>query len=197
MIASTGRYGGTYGHFDIAVHFCNWLSSEFYVHFVKQFRVFNQTLRAGDQWDLRRQLAKANYHIHTDAIRENIVPMLDWNTKREAIFFASEADLLNTVVFGATAKQWKAANADKKGNIRDSATVEELQVLANMESLNAALIAQGFNQEERFAILTKRTERETEILKAAKAMEEVKSLEKSKSKEPKKITQKSENQTLF
>jgi hypothetical protein len=178
ITSKAGRYGGTFAHFDIAINFCNWLSAEFYVHFVKQFRLYNEAVKISDRWDLRRQLAKANYHIHTDAIRENLVPQLDWQTKRESIHFASEADLLNMAIFGITAKQWKAANPEKKGNIRDDATTEELQVLANMESLNAALMSQGFNQEERLAILTKRAEREVEVLNASKAMQEVKKLEK-------------------
>jgi len=182
LTSNTGRYGGTYAHLDIAINFCNWFNVEFYLYFVKEFRLLKEAeeARLGKKWDLRRELAKANYAIHTDAIRENIVPMIDWRTKREAIFFASEADLLNVAVFGTTAKQWKAANPESKGNLRDSATVEELQVLANMESLNAALIGQGFNQVERLSILAKRAEREVEVLKETKAIQAMKKIEAKK-----------------
>ncbi len=176
--AAAGRYGGTFAHFDIAIHFCNWLSPAFYVHFVKQFRELKESeaTRLGEQWDLRRELAKGNYFIHTDAVRTNIVPLLDWNTKRESLYFASEADLLNLAVFSTTAKQWKAANPEAKGNLRDAASVKELQVLANMESINATLIEQGFTKEERLAILTRRAERELIILEEVKALQEVKKL---------------------
>ncbi len=178
--SSRGRSASTYGHSDITLHFCYWLNPIFQLYLLKEFQRLknDEAKQLGQVWNLRREIAKANYHIHTDAIREHLVPQLDWRTKRESIFFASEADLLNTVVFGMTAKQWKTANPEAKGNLRDSATVEELQVLANMESLNAAMISQGFNQEERFSVLAKRAEREVEVLKAAKAMEGVKKLEK-------------------
>jgi hypothetical protein len=118
----------------------------------------------GLTWNLRRELAKANYPIHTEAVRTNLVPMMDWNTKREGVHFANEADLLNLAVFGTTARQWREANPDAKGNIRDAATEQELQVLSNMESANALLIDNGFNKEERFAILSKRAARELDIL---------------------------------
>jgi hypothetical protein len=176
--STAGRYGGTYAHFDIAIHFCNWLSPAFYVHFVKQFREMRESeaARLGKQWDLRRELVKGNYFIHTDAVRTNIVPVLDWNTKRESLYFASEADLLNLAVFGTTAKQWKTLNPDAKGNLRDSATIKELQVLANMESINATLIEQGFTKEERLVILSRRVERELTILEEVKALQGVKKL---------------------
>ncbi len=176
--SSAGRYGGTFAHFDIAIHFCNWLSPEFYAYFIDQFRQLKESeaARLGEQWDLRRELAKGNYFIHTDAVRTNIVPILDWNTKRESLYFASEADLLNLAVFSTTAKQWRAANPEAKGNLRDAASIKELQVLANMESINAALIEQGFTKEERLAILARRAERELIILEEIKALQEVKKL---------------------
>ncbi|MBK8566797.1 MAG: KilA-N domain-containing protein [Saprospiraceae bacterium] len=177
--SSAGRYGGTFAHFDIAIHFCNWLSPEFYAYFIDQFRQLKESeaARLGEQWDLRRELAKGNYFIHTDAVRTNLVPVLDWNTKRESLYFASEADLLNLAVFGTTAKQFKALNPDAKGNLRDAASVKELQVLANMESINATLIEQGFTKEERLSILTRRTERELTVLEEVKALQEAKKLE--------------------
>jgi KilA-N domain len=177
--STAGRYGGTFAHFDIAIHFCNWLSPAFYVYLVKQFRQLKESeaARLGEQWDLRRELAKGNYFIHTDAVRTNLVPVLDWNTKREGLYFASEADLLNLAVFGTTAKQFKALNPDAKGNLRDTASTKELQVLANMESINATLIEQGFTKEERLSILTRRAERELTVLEEVKALQEVKKLE--------------------
>ena len=181
--SKAGKYGGgTFGHSDITLHFCYWLNPIFQLYLLKEFQRLknDEAKQLGQVWNLRREIAKANYYIHTDAIRENIVPMIDWRTKREAIFFASEADLLNVAVFGTTAKQWKAANPESKGNLRDSATVEELQVLANMESLNAALIGQGFNQVERLSILAKRAEREVEVLKETKAIQAMKKIEAKK-----------------
>jgi KilA-N domain len=176
--ARAGRYGGTYAHPDIALHFANWLSPEFYVYLIKEFQRLkdDEAERLGLTWNLRRELAKANYPIHTEAVRTNLVPMIDWNTKREGMHFANEADLLNLAVFGTTARQWREANPDAKGNIRDSATEQELQVLSNMESANALLIDNGFNKEERFAILSKRAARELDILGEVKAAQGLKKL---------------------
>jgi hypothetical protein len=176
--SKSGRYGGTFAHSDIATNFCNWLSPEFQVYFIKEFKRLkeDEAERLGLTWNLRRELAKANYPIHTEAVRTNLVPMMDWNTKREGMHFANEADLLNLAVFGTTAKQWREANPDAKGNIRDSATEQELQVLSNMESANALLIDQGFNKEERFAIMSKRAARELDILSEVKAAQGLKKL---------------------
>lgn len=178
LISKSGRYGGTFAHSDIATNFCNWLSPEFQVYFIKEFKRLkeDEAERLGLSWNLRRELTKANYPIHTDAVRTNLVPLIDWNTKRESFHFASEADLLNVVVFGTTAKQWKAANPEAKGNLRDSASIKALQVLANMESINAALIEQGFNKDERLTILTRRAERELAILEESKALQSPKRL---------------------
>ncbi|MEK7258129.1 MAG: KilA-N domain-containing protein [Bacteroidota bacterium] len=173
----SGKGGGTWAHKDIAINFCYWLSPTFQVYLIQEFQALKeqQASLEGKRWDLRRELAASNYFIHTDAVRENIVPMLEWNTKREGLYQASEADLLNLAVFGTTAKQWKALNPDAKGNLRDSATVNELRVLANMESINATLIEQGFTKDERLAILTRRVERELPILET-KALQEGKRL---------------------
>jgi KilA-N domain len=178
LTSKSGRYGGTFAHSDIATNFCNWLSPEFQVYFIKEFKRLkeDEAERLGLTWNLRRELAKANYPIHTEAVRTNLVPMIDWNTKREGMHFANEADLLNLAVFGTTAKQWREANPDAKGNIRDSATEQELQVLSNMESANALLIDNGFNKEERFAILSKRATRELDILAEVKAAQTLKKL---------------------
>ncbi len=178
IISKSGRYGGTLANSDIALNFCYWLSPSFQVYFIQEFqRLKEQEAGAlGLSWSLRRELAKANYHIHTDAVRSNLVPLMEWNTKKESLHFASEADLLNLAVFSTTAKQWKTLNPDAKGNLRDSASVKELQVLANMESINAALIEQGFTKEERLAVLSRRAERELTILEEVKALQEVKKL---------------------
>ncbi|MBK9018181.1 MAG: KilA-N domain-containing protein [Saprospiraceae bacterium] len=124
IFSNAGRYGGTYGHKDIALQFATWISPSFYLYLIREFDRL-KTVEAealGLSWNLRREISKANYVIHTDAVRTNIVPVLDWNTKREGLYFASEADLLNLAVFGTTAKQWKVANPEAKGNLRDGAS---------------------------------------------------------------------------
>ena len=178
ITSKAGRYGGTYAHQHIALNFCYWISPEFQVYFIQEFERLKQeeAEQEGLSWNLRRELSKANYPIHTDAVRENLVPLLDWNTKRESLHFASEADLLNMAVFGITAKQWRETNPDAKGNIRDAATEVQLQVLANMESTNATLINMDFSREERFASLSQRAARELEILATSKAAEQLKKL---------------------
>lgn len=145
--ARPGRYGGTFGHLYIALHFANWMEVGFYLQFidgyVKMIAQLNPSL------DVQRIIAKANYHIHSASVRENLVPMLDWNTKREVFYQASEADLLNLIVFGMKAREWRAANPDKKGNLRDHATKLELVVLSNLEAINAMLIEDGIDKKTR------------------------------------------------
>lgn len=177
LVTKKGRFGGTYAHRDIAVQFCTWFNASFYLYFVKEFQrlKIEETATLEDkEWDLRRELSKRNYFIHTDAVRENRVPMLEWNTKREAIYFASEADLLNKAVFGKTAQEWRISNPDKKGNMRQYATTTELEVLANLESNNATLLEMGYTQNERFSILTKRAKRELDILTDLKKVKQLK-----------------------
>jgi hypothetical protein len=150
ITVKAGRYGGTYAHKDIAFHFAMWLSPEFQIYLIKEF----QRLKSdeGDrnklEWNFQRTLAKVNYHIHTDAIKENLIPE-EITRNQAAIIYANEADVLNMALFGKTAKQWRDANPDKKGNIRDFANLEQLVVLSNMESTNALLIHQGLTQSER------------------------------------------------
>lgn len=145
--ASTGRYGGTYAHSDIAFEFGMWISAEFKIYLIKEF----QRLKADEndrlklEWNLQRTLAKVNYHIHTDAIKENLIPK-ELNKAQISLVYANEADLLNMALFGFTAKQWRDANPDKDGNVRDYATIEQLVVLSNLESINAVLINQGLPQ---------------------------------------------------
>ena len=143
MISKQGKNGGTFAHKDIAFEFVSWVSSAFKLYFIKEFQRLkdDENSRLNLEWNLQRTLAKVNYHIHTDAIKENLIPREI--TKQQASFvYANEADLLNVALFGITAKEWRDNNADKTGNIRDYATLEQLVVLSNMESINALLIGQ-------------------------------------------------------
>jgi len=154
--AKTGRYGGTYAHSDIAFEFGMWISAEFKVYLIKEFKRLkeDESSRLNLEWNLQRTLSKVNYKIHTDAIKENIVPTLV--SKSQIIFiYANEADLLNVALFGITAKQWKDASPTAKGNMRDEASIEQLVVLSNMESINALLIEQGLSQKDRLIQLNK------------------------------------------
>jgi len=148
--ATTGRYGGTYAHLDIAFEFGMWISPEFKIYLIKEFQRLkdNENDRLKLEWSFQRTLVKVNYHIHTDAIKQNLIPeTLDKN--KINFVYANEADLLNVALFGQTAKQWRTENPDLEGNIRDAATIEQLVVLSNLESLNAVFIHQGQSQSER------------------------------------------------
>ena len=156
MIAKSGRYGGTYAHKDIAFHFAMWLSPEFQIYLVNDFqRLKNEENdRLKLEWNLQRTLAKVNYRIHTDAIKENLIPVEI--TKHQAGFvYANEADLLNVALFGITAKEWRENNNNEKGNIRDYASIEQLIILSNLESINSILIKQQLKQNERLIQLNK------------------------------------------
>jgi len=158
IVSKTGRYGGTFAHRDIAFEFATWLSAEFKFYLIKEFQRLKQdeNNRLKLEWNFQRTLAKVNYQIHTDAIKENLIPQEI--TKQQASFvYANEADLLNVALFGITAKEWRDRdyNPDKSGNIRDYATLEQLVVLSNMESINALLIRQGLSQSERLIQLNK------------------------------------------
>ncbi len=156
LIVKAGRYGGTYAHKDIAFHFAMWLSPEFQIYLINEFQRLkdDENNRLKLEWNIQRTLAKVNYHIHTDAIKENLIPQEI--TKQQASFvYANEADLLNVALFGITAKEWRENNPKKDGNIRDYATLEQLVVLSNMESINALLIGQGQSQNERLVQLNK------------------------------------------
>ena len=157
IISKAGRYGGgTFAHRDIAFEFGSWLSPEFKLYLIKEF----QRLKADEndrlklEWNLQRTLAKVNYHIHTDAIKENLIPK-ELSKSQTSFVYANEADLLNVALFGITAKQWRDANPNAEGNIRDMATIEQLVVLSNLESINAVLIHQGLGQSERLIQLNK------------------------------------------
>jgi KilA-N domain len=150
ILSKSGNNGGTFAHRDIAFEFASWISAGFKLYLIKEFQRLkaeeNNRLQLG--WNLRRTLAKINYRIHTDAIKENLIPQL-LTKKNAAAVYANEADLLNMALFGKTAGQWRQANPHAEGNIRDHATIEQLVVLSNMESINALLIGQGLSQGER------------------------------------------------
>lgn len=150
LIAKAGRYGGTYAHKDIAFEFASWISPKFKLYLIKEFqRLKNDEIEKHKLgWDIKRTLVKMNYHIHTDAIKNNLIPP---NIAKNKIHFihASEADLLNIALFGKTAKQWSEQNPKLEGNMRDYATAEQLVVLANLESLNAQFIKDGLEAEDR------------------------------------------------
>lgn len=146
--AKAGRYGGTYAHKDIAFEFGMWISPEFKIYLVKEFQRLKNEEQKQLGWSAKRELAKINYHIHTDAIKENLIPA-ELTAVQTSIVYASEADVLNMALFGKTAREWREENPDKKGNIRDYATINELICLSNMENINAVLIADGMPQSER------------------------------------------------
>ena len=154
IISKSGRYGGTFAHSDIAFEFASWISAEFKLYIIKDYKRIksDENSRLSLNWNLNREISKLNYRIHTDAIKENLLPP-DLLPTQISFTYASEADLLNVVLFGKTAKQWRDTNPDKKGNIRDDATLNQLLVLANMESYNAILIEQGKIQSDRLIIL--------------------------------------------
>ena len=160
--AKTGRYGGTYAHEDIAFEFGMWISPEFKIYLVKEFQRLKAQEQQALEWSAKRELAKVNYRIHTDAIKENIVPTL--TDEQLKYVYADEADLLNVALFGKTAGQWRKENPTLKGNIRDYATIEQLLVIANMESLNAYLIEQGISQPERLKQLNNMARSQLRVL---------------------------------
>ncbi len=150
--SKAGRYGGTYAYRDIAYHFGMWISPKFQLLLVKEY----QRLKTEEQrllgWSAKRELSKINYRIHTDAIKQNLIPM-EVTPMQASIIYANEADVLNVAMFGMTAKQWREANPELKGNIRDYATINELICLSNMENLNAVFIEQNMTQRERLVKL--------------------------------------------
>ena len=150
----SGRYGGTYAHKDIAFEFGSAISPVFKLYLIKEFERLksNEQKAISTKWDFQRYLAKVNYHIHTDAIKDYIIPQIISN-KQRSFTYADEADLLNVALFGKTASEWRAENQNAKGNIRDSATLEQLVVLSNLESINALLIKNGISQPERLTQL--------------------------------------------
>lgn len=175
IVSNTGRYGGTYAHKDIAFEFASWISVEFRLYLIKEFQRLkeDENRRLSLSWNLNRTLSKLNYHIHTDAIRELLIPALI-SPERAAIMYASEADVLNVALFGQTAKEWREKNLDKDGNIRDYASIEQHLVLANIEGMNAELIRIGLLQSERIARLNEMAIRQIKVLIAVPALKQLK-----------------------
>lgn len=166
MISKSGRYGGgTFAHKDIAFEFASWISAEFKLYLIKEFQRLkeDENSRLKLEWNLSRTLAKVNYHIHTDAIKNNLIPPVVSNIKQNFIY-SNEADILNVALFGRTAKEWRDENPEKEGNIRDYATIEQLIVLTNLESLNSVLIKQSINANDRIKLLNKTAIEQMRIL---------------------------------
>ena len=168
LITKSGRYGGgIYAHMDIALEFASWISPEFKLYIIKDYKRLKTSesshLTLG--WNLNREIAKLNYRIHTDAIKDNLIPP-ELTSTQIANTYADEADLLNVALFGQTAKQWREVNSRKKGNMRDEATLQQLLVLANMESYNAVLIQQGKLQSERLLLLRELAVKQMQTLEA-------------------------------
>jgi hypothetical protein len=163
ILVKAGRYGGTYAHRDIAFHFAMWLSPEFQIYLVKEFQRLQETEQKQLGWDVKRNLTKINYRIHTDAIRAHLIPP-ELSGKQTSLIYASEADVLNMALFGRTAKDWRDANPNEKGNIRDQANASQLVCLANLENLNALFINEGMPQPLRLQKLNRIAIEQMEIL---------------------------------
>jgi hypothetical protein len=171
IISSPGRYGGTFAHKDIAFEFASWISVEFKLYIIKEFQRLKEAESSQQslQWSVQRAISKINYHIHTDVIKENLIPSS--LTKEQAKFiYANEADLLNVALFGLTAQEWKRQNPTKEGNIRDQASLEQLVILSNMESINALFIQQNVSSEERILKLNQVAISQMKSLLTAKGM---------------------------
>ena len=166
IVSKSGRYGGTYAHSDIAMSFATWISPEFQLYIMKDYRRLktDENSRLSLNWYLNGEISKLNYRIHTEAIKENLIPP-ELTPAQVAYTYANEADILNVVLFGKTAKQWKDENPEIKGNMRDVATLNQLLVLANLESYNAVLINQGKKQKERMELLRQLAVQQLQTLK--------------------------------
>ena len=156
IVSKSGRYGGTFAHKDIALEFASWISIEFKLYVIKEFQRLKEEENNREKldWNLQRTISKINYKIHTDAIKENLIPK-EISKTQASFVYASEADILNVAIFGKTAKEWKEEALENLGNIRDEATIEQLVVLSNLESINSLLIQQNLPQNERIIQLNK------------------------------------------
>lgn len=169
ITSKSGRYhGGTFGHQDIALEFCSWLSPIFKLYLIREFQRLkieeNKALEQAFDWNVKRLMSKVNYVIHTQAVREHLIPPRLQNTQTEGLYYANEADVLNVALFGSTAKDWRLNNPAAKGNIRDHATPEQLLVLSNLQSLNARLLKWKIPNDKRLQILNETAIEEMEIL---------------------------------
>jgi hypothetical protein len=163
IMAKAGRYGGTYAHKDLAFEFASWVSPQFKLYLIREFQRLKDEEQKLIGWTAKRELSKINYRIHTDAIKENLIPA-EVTREQAAMKYADEADVLNMAMFGITAKQWRDANPDKKGNIRDYASINELICLSNMENLNAVFINDGMSQSDRLIKLNQIAIQQMKIL---------------------------------
>lgn len=166
IISKPGRHGGTFAHTDIAFEFASWISPEFKLYIIKEYQRLKQdeNSQLNQNWNLKRELAKVNYRLHTDSIKEHIIPTKLTEIDRKFVY-ANEADILNLALFGSTAREWKSKNPDLKGNMRDNATIAELLVLSNLESYNSIMISQGIPQSERLEKLNEEAIRQMENLR--------------------------------
>jgi hypothetical protein len=177
LISSSGKYGGTYAHRDIAFEFASWISAEFKLYLIKEFQrlVDSESTRQNLEWSVSRTIAKINYRIHTGSIMANLIPK-ELTNQQKSLTFACEADYLNIALFSQTAKDWREQNPDKSGNIRDYASLEQLIVLSNMESLNAEYIKSGFSQLERLEKLNRMAIEQMQVLTGEYGLKELKKL---------------------
>ena len=183
IVAKTGRYGGTYAHKDIAYHFGMWLSPEFNLLVIKEFQRLKEieNNQYNLEWNVKRVLSKVNYQLQTDAIKNYILPNKD-ESMREEWVYADEADILNLIMFGCTAKKWRALNAERANageNIRDMASINELNIISNLESLNATLIKQGVSKNKRIEVLSQTAKEQRELLDKYDYMKSIKKLDAS------------------
>ena len=181
IIPSSGKYSvGTFAHPDIAFEFASWLNVEFKLYLITEFERLkqNESYQNKIEWSVRRELAKTNYRIHTDSIKENIVPTL--TEKQKLYVYANEADILNVALFGMTAKEWKDKNPTLDGNMRDYANILQLVILSNLENLNSEMISQGLEQKVRLERLNNIAKKQYSILQDSKGIKKIEALEKKK-----------------
>lgn len=176
IISKSGKNGGTYAHPDIAFEFASWISPEFNLYLITEFERLkkNESYQKKINWSVRRELAKTNYRIHTDSIKENLIPKLTESQKSYA--YASEADILNVALFGMTAKEWKDKNPNVSGNMRDYANILQLVILSNLENVNAELINQGMEQSKRLERLNEIAKKQLQTLQNSKSIEKIENL---------------------
>lgn len=184
ITVKAGRGGGTFAHKDIAFEFASWISVEFKLYIIKDYQRLkaDENSRISLNWNVNRILAKVNYRIHTDAIRDNLIPP-ELTARQRSFVYADEADLLNVALFGQTAADWRKANLDKDGNMRDHATIEQLLVLANLENVNALYIGKGMAQEERITELNRLARQQLTQLLENNSVKGMKVLEEKKTEE--------------
>lgn len=174
IISKSGRYGGTFAHKDIAFEFASWVSPEFKLYIIKDYQWLkeDEAYRLSLDWNVKRLISKANYRIHTEAVKDNLIPP-DISQRQQGIIYASEADVLNVALFGQTAAEWRKANPEAKGNMRDYATIEQLLVLANLESANAMFIENGVEQSERVVMLNQLAIKQMKTLSEAASVKQL------------------------